>query len=202
MVVFRGSAQFLFCVPGKSRYFPRMEENSSPQGISFFGRLGLALRLLFNADLARQAAAALQPRETKPAAPKALPPERVHASCLLLLNALQREGRLIDFLQQDVAGFSDEEIGAAARVVHGGCRKVIQQYFELEPATSEVEGSAMTLPKGFDAQRIRVTGNVAGQPPFRGTLKHHGWVTKEIRLPALSDAMDPRVVAPAEVELS
>ena len=178
-----------------------MEEHKSQQGMSFLGRLGLAFRLLTDGGAARRAAAGLEARETEPLAPQALPPERVHASGLLLLNALQREGRLVDFLQQEVSGFSDEEIGAAARVVHGGCRKVIRQYFELEPATPGAEGEAVTLPAGFDAQRFRLTGNVAGQPPFRGTLKHHGWVAREIRMPVLNEAMDPRVVAPAEVEL-
>jgi hypothetical protein len=108
---------------------------------------------------------------------------------------------LVDFLQQDVAGFSDEEIGAAARVVHQGCRKVLEQYFRLEPAAPQAEGSPFTVPAGFDARRIRLTGKVAGKPPFHGTLRHHGWVASDIRLPVLSEAMDPRVVAPAEVEL-
>lgn len=170
----------------------------------------MALRLIFNADFARQVATALR-AQAKPAsrpaplpaptAPVAPPPERVHASGLLLLNVLQREGRLVDFLQQDVAGFSDEDIGAAARVVHGGCRKVLQQYFTLVPASPETEGATVTVAKGFNAQRIRLTGNVAGEPPFRGTLKHHGWVASEVRLPTLSEAMDPKVIAPAEVEL-
>lgn len=146
------------------------------------------------------------PQDLRPGRPSRWRPRRFHQSAftpqaLLLLNALQREGRLVDFLQQEVSGFSDEEIGAAARVVHGGCRKVIRQYFELEPATPGAEGEAVTLPAGFDAQRFRLTGNVAGQPPFRGTLKHHGWVAREIRMPVLNEAMDPRVVAPAEVEL-
>lgn len=160
----------------------------------------MAFRLVFSADFARQVMSGLKALEPKPAAP-APPPERVHASGLVLLAALQREGRLIDFLQQEVAGFSDEEVGAAARVVHEGCRKVVRGYFEFEPARKEAEGATVTLPQGFDAQRVRLTGNVAGQPPFKGTLKHHGWVAKDIRMPALSDAMDPRVVAPAEVEL-
>jgi hypothetical protein len=108
----------------------------------------------------------------------------------------------VDFLQQEVTGFSDEDIGAAARVVHGGCRKVLRQYFELESASPQAEGEAVTLPAGFDAQRFRLTGNVAGQPPFRGTLKHHGWVAREIRMPVLNEALDPRVIAPAEVELA
>jgi hypothetical protein len=107
----------------------------------------------------------------------------------------------VDFLQQDVASFSDEEVGAAARVVHGGCRKVLQQYFDLEPAAKEAEGTEVSLLAGFDAQRWRLTGNVAGQPPFRGTLRHHGWVARAIRIPALAETIDPRVVAPAEVEL-
>ncbi|MFB3818352.1 MAG: DUF2760 domain-containing protein, partial [Candidatus Methylomirabilales bacterium] len=130
------------------------------------------------------------------------PPERVHASGLMLLAALQREGRLIDFLEQEVAGFSDEEVGAAARVVHAGCRKALQQAFEFEPAVKGAEAAPITVPAGFDAQRIRLTGNVTGRPPFRGTLKHHGWVARAIRLPAASDALDPRIVAPAEVELA
>jgi hypothetical protein len=65
----------------------------------------------------------------------------------------------------------------------------------------DAEGASVTVPAGFDAQRIRLTGNVAGQPPFRGALKHHGWLATSVRLPAVSTALDPRVVAPAEVEL-
>jgi len=176
-----------------------MEQNDSAGEISFFERLGMAFRLLFSPDQARQYAAGLKALEAQEIAPA---PERVHASGLALLGALQREGRLLDFLQQDVAGFSDDEIGAAARVIHGGCKKVIGQYLELEPAAKEPEGTAISVPKGFDANRIRLTGNVAGQPPFRGTLKHHGWVATQIRMPSISDAIDPRILAPAEVELA
>ena len=156
------------------------------------------MRLLFNGEFAAKVDSGLRALEQKAAVP---PPERVHASGLMLLGALQREGRLLDFLQQDIASFSDEDVGAAARVVHGGCRKVLQQYFEFEHSTSQAEGESITVPQGFDAQRIQLTGNVSGQPPFKGTLKHHGWVAKTIRMPALSEAIDPRVVAPAEVEL-
>jgi hypothetical protein len=179
-----------------------MEEHNSPEGISLMGRFGLAFRVLFDGQLARRAAAGLAAPAPKLPAPAAPPPERLHASALLLLGALQREGRFVDFLQQDVAGFADEEIGAAARVVHGGCRKVLRQYFELEAASPQAEGDSVTLPAGFDAQRFRLTGNVAGQPPFRGTLKHHGWAAKETRMPVLNEALDPRVIAPAEVELA
>jgi hypothetical protein len=114
---------------------------------------------------------------------------------------LQREGRLIDFLQEDVAGFSDEQVGAAARVVHDGCRKVVRQYLALEPVLKDSEGASVQVPAGFDAQRIRLTGNVAGQPPFKGSLKHHGWAAREVSLPLPPAAMDPKILAPAEVEL-
>ena len=176
-----------------------MERENSGDRVSFFGRLGMALRLVFSGEFARQiidGLSAVDAAKTRPA------PERIHASGLLLLAGLQREGRLVDFLQQEVAAFSDEEIGAAARVVHGGCRKLLREYFTLEPATKDAEGATVTLAKGFDAQRIRLTGNVSGQPPFRGSVKHHGWVAREIRMPDLSEAIDPRVVAPAEIELT
>jgi hypothetical protein len=187
-----------------------MESNDSAPAPSFGARLGMAFRLLFDATFAGHVQAGLKRLENKPVEPGPRPakaagveaaPERVHASGLLVLSALQREGRLIDFLQQDVAGFSDEDIGAAARVVHAGCSRALKQYLDFAPAISADEGSTTTVPKGFDAQRIRLTGNITGQPPFQGTVKHHGWIAREIRLPALSESLDPRVVAPAEVEL-
>jgi hypothetical protein len=176
-----------------------MERNHEVERVSFWARLQLALRVALNGQFASQVEEGLKKLEAKAVAPA---PERAHASGLQLLAALQREGRLVDFLQQDVAGFSDEQVGAAARVVHGGCRKLLHQYLELEPAAKEPEGSSITVPKGFDPQRIRLTGNVAGEPPFRGTVRHHGWVAREIRLPASSESMDPRVLAPAEVEIA
>jgi hypothetical protein len=177
-----------------------MEENSAGKSLSFFARLGLAFRVLTDGELAAKTLAATEKAEEP--APASLPPEKVHASGLMLLSALQRDGRLVDFLQQDVSAFSDEEVGAAARVVHGGCRKVLRSFFELEPACPEGEGSSVTVPAGFDAQRFRLTGNVTGSPPFRGALRHHGWFARTIRMPALSESLDARVIAPAEVELT
>jgi hypothetical protein len=141
------------------------------------------------------------PPRPRPVEPERLAPEREHASGLAVLGMLQREGRLIDFLQEDVAAFSDADVGAAARIVHEGCRKVVQQYLALEPVLKDSEGARVTVPAGFDAQRIRLAGNVAGQPPFAGSLKHHGWVTTAVRFPELSPSLDARVLAPAEVEL-
>lgn len=192
-----------------------MESSSSPPP-SFGTRLQLAWRVVVDAAFAGRL---LAPAPTAPPpsrvpapiptpapvptpAPPAPSPERQHASGLVLLAALQREGRLVDFLQQDVTAFADEDVAAAARVVHAGCQRLLRQVLDLEPAVPQAEGDATTLASGFDAQRIRLTGNVTGQPPYRGTVRHHGWVAKAVRFPTLAEGLDPRIVAAAEVELS
>ncbi len=185
---------------------------SPPSEPSFFARLGTAFacfsRTLSSPAFARQVqplldpgAEGISPPPPKPVAVPVSPPARTEASALTALALLQREGRLIDFLQEDVAAFSDAEVGAAARVVHAGSRKVLAQYLTLEPVLKEADGESVTVRPGFDAQRIRLTGNIAGQPPFRGTLKHHGWVATDSRFPAVAETLDPRIIAPAEVEL-
>jgi len=171
----------------------------------FFARLGLAFKILGDAELARKVSdltnrpAPIAPKAPEP--PKAVPAEKTHASGLFVLSVLQQDGRLIDFLQQDVAGFSDEEVGGAARVVHGGCRKALERLIVVAPVLKDAEGSNVTVPAGFDSNCIRLTGNVTGQPPFKGSLKHHGWTATEVKFPTLSEAVDYRVIAPAEVEL-
>lgn len=122
-------------------------------------------------------------------------------AALQLLGLLQREARLIDFTQENLSGYSDAEIGVAARLVHEGCRRVLREHFDIEPVRSEAEGSRITLPEGFDAAAVRLTGNVVGQPPFTGQLSHRGWRVTEVRLPKLAERHDASVIAQAEVEL-
>ncbi|MCA9692797.1 MAG: DUF2760 domain-containing protein [Myxococcales bacterium] len=180
----------------------------SPQ-LGFGARLWLAFtlpwRLLFNATLAGRVARGLSGApalEPSPVTPVAKEPAKVEPTAALqLLAILQREGRLIDFLQEDVADFSDAQIGAAARVVHEGCKRGLDPYLELGPVRGEAEGDPVTLEAGFDATRVRITGNVTGAPPYRGRLAHHGWQVKRVELPTLTGEHDARVIAPAEVEL-
>lgn len=122
-------------------------------------------------------------------------------AALQLLGLLQREARFVDFIQEDVAPYSDAEIGAAARVVHGGCRKLLAEHFTLAPVRAEAEGSRVTLAAGFDAAAVRLTGNVVGQAPFTGSLSHRGWQVTQVRLPQLTDARAAAIIAQAEVEL-
>ena len=127
--------------------------------------------------------------------------KRVDASALQLLGLLQREARFVDFVQEDVAQYSDAEIGAAARVVHEGCRKVLREHFAIEPIRVESEGSRIWLPEGFDPAAIHMTGNVVGQAPFTGTLNHRGWQVTRSQLPELTDPQAASILAQAEVEL-
>lgn len=122
-------------------------------------------------------------------------------SALQLLALLQKEARLIDFLQEEVSQFSDEEVGAAARVIHSGGQKVLREYLTLSPIRSEQEESRISVEAGFNTQEIRLTGQVTGQAPFVGTLIHKGWRANSITLPKLADNYDTAILAPAEVEL-
>jgi len=122
-------------------------------------------------------------------------------AALQLLGLLQKEARFIDFTQENMGQYSDADIGAVARVVHEGCRKVLRQHFELAPVRDEDEGQRITLPKGYDAASVRITGNIVGQAPFSGTLVHRGWKSKETKLPKLTEGHDASIIAAAEVEL-
>ena len=119
-----------------------------------------------------------------------------------LLGLLQREGRLVDFLREDIQLYEDEQIGAAVRAIHESCRQVLSEHLILEPVLNGTEGDEVTVPKDFDPSAIRLTGNVSGEPPFRGTLRHPGWQAKQVKLPAQPSGQDPKIVAPAEVEIS
>ena len=205
---------------------PTISSDSNPS-LSFFQRLPLALanlfRILFDGayaarvrslDLAGEmqnttptatsSAAASAPAMAAAPVPPPAPPSPSHApadSALQLLALLQRDARLIDFTQEDLSAYADADIGAAARVVHEGCRKVLADHFTLQAVRSEAEGSRITLAAGFDANAVRLTGNVVGSAPFSGTLSHPGWRAQEVNLPKLAPGFDTRILAPAEVEL-
>jgi hypothetical protein len=183
--------------------------NGSTPGL--FARLALALRagwrILADGEFAvgvlkleRGGLAPSAPAVAEPPRPAPLK-ETLPDSALQLLALLQQEGRFVDFLEENVAAYSDAEIGGAARVVHEGCRKVIHDYLQIEPVRAEAEGARLTLPAGFDAAAVRLTGNVVGQPPFSGTLIHRGWRVAQIKLPKLAEGHDVRILMPAEVEL-
>jgi hypothetical protein len=181
-------------------------------------RIWLAVRVffltLFNAQVAAQVARALAERKTAapspapapkpaPAAPKPSAAKPVvRSEAISLLATLQREARFIDFIQESLADYTDAQIGAAARDVHRDCATVLNRMFAVRPAVPQEENSQVDLPAGFDPGRWRLTGNVTGEPPFRGRLVHAGWEAATCELPTWSgSAAAARVIAPAEVEL-
>ncbi len=175
-------------------------------------RIYLAFRIffltLFKAAVARQvdnllagaqpAPSPAPPQPKQPPAPK--PPLRSEA--ITLLATLQREARFVDFIQESLAGYSDAQIGAVARDVHRDSAAVIDRLFALKPAVPQEEGAQVEVPAGFDAGRFRPTGNVSGEPPFRGRLVHPGWEAAKCELPTWTGSKESaRVIAPAEVEI-
>jgi len=147
---------------------------------------------------------ARKPKPPKPAkAPKSTKlPAAARSEALTLLATLQREARFVDFIQEPLAGYGDAQIGAAARDLHRDCGTVLARLFAIEPVVHEEEGAELEVPAGFDAGRYRLTGNVTGEPPFRGRLVHHGWKAAKCELPSWSGSSKAaRIVAPVEVEL-
>jgi hypothetical protein len=174
--------------------------------VSFFRRIVLAFRLFFRVLLGRPLppglaveGAAATPGAPLPAAGPAaadLSLERTRGA-VALLALLQREGRLVDFLREDISDYPDDRVGAAARAVHKGCRRALEEHVALEPVLDAPEGGRVELERGFDPGAVRLVGAVRGEPPFRGTLRHPGWRAARVELPPDGGG----VVAPAEVEL-
>jgi hypothetical protein len=120
---------------------------------------------------------------------------------LHLLGVLQREGRFVDFLQEEIELYEDDQIGAAVRNIHSSCRKVINKNLPIKPIAEGNEGEQITVEKGFDPDAIKLTGRVTGEPPFRGIIRHKGWRAQKLELPDLSAIKDPTIISPAEVEI-
>jgi len=178
-------------------------------------RLWLAIKvffaIVFRAEAAKQAARILipaSPDQTEPSAPpgpaaeqRARRPSRSEA--VALLATLQREARFVDFVQESLDGYSDAQIGAAARDVQRDCGTALERMFGIRPLLDQQEGARVDVPAGFDANRFRLTGNVTGEPPYEGNLAHHGWEATRCELPTWSGGDDAvMVLAPAEVELA
>jgi hypothetical protein len=150
------------------------------------------------------------PRELPAAEPEKQAPEPTReperdpgTAAVQLLAVLQRDGRLVDFLMEDLGDAPDADLAAVVRsTVYSGCRKALQSHFKLVPVSEQAEGAPFTVEAGFNPASVRLSGNVVGNPPFRGTLKHRGWKVVEVNLPEPAKGSDGKIVAPAEVELA
>ncbi|MDD2558400.1 MAG: DUF2760 domain-containing protein [Desulfuromonadaceae bacterium] len=193
-------------------FYGSVPENLVPQLEWAALALPLALLLWQLIELSRKAAK--EKEETEALADK--PPPRAaalqqdprqlqDAAVLQFLARLQEKGRLIDFVMDDMTPYADEQVGAAARIVHQGCQEVLSNFFRIEPLHDGAEEEEITLAQGYDSAAYRLVGSVPEYPPYTGVLLHRGWVTHSINLPQVSGAdltgSDEHIIAPAEVEI-
>jgi hypothetical protein len=137
-----------------------------------------------------------EPKSVEP--PK---PPKPSGAPLRMLALLQAESRLVDFLMEDVSGYSDEQIGQSVREIHKKAQAALKQHAVIEPVLSGKEDESVTVQPGFDPSAIRVVGNVTGAPPFTGALQHPGWRVKELKLATPPEGADEFVLQPAEVQI-
>jgi hypothetical protein len=164
-------------------------------------RVKLACAAFFTILFKGTLPAPLQHRATTAPAPTLSVVADTMDRAVQLLALLQRDGRLVDFLMEEVAAYSDAQIGSAVRDVHTGCRRALARYVTLEPILDGREGETTTIAE-VNPATVRLVGNVTGQPPFRGTLLHRGWRTTRVDLPPLGADATRSVVAQAEVEVA
>lgn len=129
------------------------------------------------------------------------PVEDEHGDAVYTLALLQREGRLVDFLLEDIDAYQDAQVGGAVRQIHARCQGVLKEHFSIEPIRTEGEGERIEIPSSFDPRQIRLIGKPAGDPPFNGAIRHHGWRAAKVSLPERHAKLDPSVICPAEVEV-
>jgi len=146
--------------------------------------------------LARREQPAPGPKGTPPAAALRTPAD----GALQILTILQRDSRVVDFLMEDIASYSDDQVGAAVRELHDQCRDSLARYVTLQPVIDGVEGTPVKAPSG-DPHVVRFIGNVPATPPSGGTLRHKGWRAAKVDLPGLAAKEDTTIVAPAEIEI-
>ena len=119
---------------------------------------------------------------------------------LQILSILQRDSRLIDFIMEDISGYSDDQVGAAVRSLHDQSRDALTRYVRLAPVIDGVEGTYAKTPGG-EAAAVKFVGNVPAGTPAGGVLRHRGWRAIKVDLPALAAKQDTAIVAPAEIEI-
>ena len=159
-----------------------------------------------DASRAKDSKGTKEEKSMRPKQDVAPEPQYVQSSpqaAVQMLAVLQREGRLIDFFQEDLSLYDDTQIGAAVRSIHEGCKGALKEYVDLEPIFTETEGVEVTVPKGFDSKAVRLTGNISGDPPFKGILRHRGWQVRRVTLPLpTTEQKKDWILAPAEVEIA
>ncbi len=183
-------------------------------------RLGIAIRAfsaaLFNRDTSTAIAAVLDGTSVPAIAEAATEPKKSSAkaatqtpkpvrptrdAAVSLLGTLQREARLIDLVQEDLAQYSDAQVGAAARPCLMQCAQTLKRHFALAPVIDAAEGDTVTTQPDASAARLQWVGDSAEASKSQGKLIHHGWLATKVELSEWTgDEADMMIVAPAQVQ--
>jgi ABC-type multidrug transport system fused ATPase/permease subunit len=184
-------------------YYPKFWYTLFPAVMIFSLIVGILAWLIARSSIKKLALSAEEPVEEADAGSgkteKDLSDRRLF---LHLFSLMQQEGRLMDFLNEDLDQYDDAQIGSAVRSIHAGCRQLVQEYLNPEPVLDQHEGAVVEVPVDFDPGVIKLTGNVVGEPPFNGILRHKGWQVGKMNLPTLSGRQNAEIIAPAEVEIT
>jgi hypothetical protein len=176
-----------------------------PEGT--LSRFSLAFKsffaILFGDGLPDQVAKAfgyVKEADVKPP-PAPTPEVRTSDGALQILGILQRDARLVDFLMEDISGYSDEQVGAAVRSMHEQSRATLSRYVTLSPVVDGVEGTNTRIDTR-DPNSVKLLGNVPADGKARqGVLRHRGWRVDNVDLPKLPAGQNVAVLAPAEFEI-
>ena len=184
-------------------YYPKFWYTLFPAVMIFSLFLGILVWLFVRSSIGKLALSTEDTvEETKDQDEKAEKDLSDRRLFLHLFSLMQREGRLMDFLNEDLDGYGDAQIGSAVRSIHAGCRKLVEEYLNPKPVMDQHEGAVVEVPVDFDPGVVKLTGNVVGEPPFSGILRHKGWQVGKMNLPSLTGRQNAEIIAPAEVEIT
>jgi phosphoglycolate phosphatase-like HAD superfamily hydrolase len=125
-----------------------------------------------------------------------LPPARDTA--VTLLATLQREARLVDLIQEDLAKYSDAQVGAAARPCLQQCAGVLDRLLGLRPLLDASEGDSVDVGEHPSPTRYQWIGEGSGAT---GKLVHHGWQATKVEFPTWTgDVADAKIIAAAQIQ--
>src|SRR5579871_3773466 len=107
------------------------------------GRIWFSIRAFFrmlrDPSLAERVRLQLEP-------PPPPPPPKPSGAPLRLLRLLQRDGRFLDFVLEDVAAAQDDQIAAAVREMQPHWRAVLREHLDIVPVRTESEGATVEVP--------------------------------------------------------
>ena len=123
------------------------------------------------------------------------------SEAVILLSALQREARFIDFMKESLDSFTDAQIGSAARSVHRESAKTLERFFSIKELAENSEGTEIEIPQPADPDRYSLTGNVTSSAR-KGKIRHCGWKITKCDLPVWNgEEKNKEIISPIEIEI-